>query len=343
LIHHNYYGHYSFGHLGGVWVDNEIHSNTIYGFDPHDYSEDLIISDNVVYNNGNHGIIASKWCSNVTITNNVVSTSNVGIFLHSLGDFSKVKNNEVSECDSGIAYLESSHGIISGNTLKNNRIGIRFSVGSVNNTVSGNVIEGSETSVSTFPGSDTPVEADSGRVSMITFSNNVIMGGKIQIRESDKIVFSGNTIDSNVDFLVQDSSALITDDVSVSLSGDSCVDSKSVVDGELCDFEIKEVSEISINPTQSQTELNLTSSPTSVPITDDPIVNTPVMNTPVMNTPVMNTPTGIPTDSPTISPVNVETIESVESENTDAVSGSSKINFGLKELAIPIICLFFIK
>ena len=220
--------------------------------------------------------------------------------------------------------------------MKNNRIGIRFSVGSVNNTVSDNVIEGSETSVSTFPGSDTPVEADSGRVSMITFSNNVIMGGKIQIKESDKIVFFGNTIDDNVDFRLQDSSALIKDDVSVRLSGESCIDSKSLVDGELCDFEIKEVSEISINPTQSQTEMNLTG--TSVPITDDPIVNTPVMSTPAMDT-----PTDSPTSSPTVSPMGVETVESVDSENTDAVSGSSKLSFGLKELTIPIICLFFIK
>ena len=345
LIHHNYYGHYSFGHLGGVWVDNEIHSNTIYGFDPHDYSEDLIISDNVVYNNGNHGIIASKWCSNVTITNNVVSTSNVGIFLHSLGDFSTVKNNEVSECDSGIAYLESSHGIISGNTLKNNRIGIRFSVGSVNNTVSDNVIEGSETSVSTFPGSDTPVEADSGRVSMITFSNNVIMGGKIQIKESDKIVFFGNTIDGNVDFRLQDSSALITDDVSVSLSGDSCVDSKSLVDGELCDFEIKEVSEVPevLETPSPTTKMNFfTSSPTFAPVTSSPAV--------ITSSPTVITSSPTVTSSPvlekniqgTLSPVD---IFPVEPENTNGipVSGSSKLGLGLKELIIPVICLFFIK
>ena len=159
------------------------------------------------------------------------------------------------------------------------------------------------------------------------------MGGKIQIKESDKIVFFGNTIDGNVDFRLQDSSALIKDNVSVRLSGESCVDSKSLVDGELCDFEIEEVSEISMNSTQSPTEMNLTgtSSPTSVPITDDP------------NTPVMDTPTDSPTSSPTVSPMGVEAIESVESENTDAVSGSSKLSFGLKELTIPIICLFFIK
>ena len=155
----------------------------------------------------------------------------------------------------------------------------------------------------------------------------------------------------NGDFLVQDSSVLITDDVSVSLSGDSCVDSKSLVDGELCDFEI-EMTDIFMNPTQSQTGLNLTStssptssptnsptsSPRSFPITDAPTMDAPVMDAPVAS--VMNTLS--PTDSPTISTVDVETIEP-ESENTDAVSGSSKLSFGFKEFIIPIVCLFFIK
>ena len=85
-----------------------------------------------------------------------------------------------------------------------------------------------------------------------------------------------------------------------------------------------------MNPTQSSNELNLTGtgSPTSAPTTDSPVA------------PVMNTLS--PTDSPTISPVDVEAMEP-ESVNTDAVSGSSKLSFGLKELTIPIICLFFIK
>ena len=229
--------------------------------------------------------------------------------------------------------------------MKNNRVGIRFSVGSVNNTVSDNVIEGSETSVSTFPGSDTPVEADSGRVSMITFSNNVIMGGIIQIRESDKMVFSGNTIDSIVDFRLQDSSALITDDVSVSLSGDSCVDSKSLVDGELCDFEIKEVSEVPevLETPSPTTKMNFfTSSPTFAPVTSSPAV--------ITSSPTVITSSPTVTSSPvlekniqgTLSPVD---IFPVEPENTNGipVSGSSKLGLGLKELIIPVICLFFIK
>lgn len=30
-IHHNYYGHYSYGHQGGVWTGNQMHSNLQYG------------------------------------------------------------------------------------------------------------------------------------------------------------------------------------------------------------------------------------------------------------------------------------------------------------------------
>lgn len=37
-----YYGHYSYGHQGGVWTNNKMHDNVEYGFDPHDDSDDLI-------------------------------------------------------------------------------------------------------------------------------------------------------------------------------------------------------------------------------------------------------------------------------------------------------------
>ncbi len=54
-IHHNYYGHYTYGHEGGVWTNNKMHDNHQYGFDPHDDSDYLTIADNEVYNNFNHG------------------------------------------------------------------------------------------------------------------------------------------------------------------------------------------------------------------------------------------------------------------------------------------------
>ena len=44
-----------------------MHDNSGYGFDPHDDSDFLTIHDSEVYNNGYHGIIASKRCNGVSI------------------------------------------------------------------------------------------------------------------------------------------------------------------------------------------------------------------------------------------------------------------------------------
>ena len=54
-IYGMYYGHYTYGHQGGVWTNNIMRDNVQYGFDPHDDSDYLTIADNIVYGNGNHG------------------------------------------------------------------------------------------------------------------------------------------------------------------------------------------------------------------------------------------------------------------------------------------------
>ena len=64
-----------------------MHDNIEYGFDPHDDSDYLNIHDNTVYDNGNHGIIASKRCNDVSIQDNTVyGGSNAGLFLHRSSD-----------------------------------------------------------------------------------------------------------------------------------------------------------------------------------------------------------------------------------------------------------------
>lgn len=81
------------GHQQGDWRRNKMHDNTAYGFDPHDDSDYLNIHDNVVYNNGNHGIIASKRCNDVSIQNNeVYNGDNAGLFLHRSSDNAIVKS-----------------------------------------------------------------------------------------------------------------------------------------------------------------------------------------------------------------------------------------------------------
>jgi len=308
LIHHNYYGHYSFGLLGGVWDNNEIHSNTVYGFDPHDYSRDLMISNNLVYNNVNHGIIASKWCSNVTVVGNTVTTSSVGIFLHSLGDDAVVKGNTVTGCESGIAFLESSGGVISENTLTDNGIGIRFSVGSTNNLVENNVIEGSSSwDVSTYMGNEDTVEMETGRVSNIVFKNNKL--STVSIKDSDRIEFHGNEFIGDSEFELFDSSCLILGNTGLDKldQEDSCLDSASDIDGELCDFDI-------LSPTPEPT-------PTAVVLPGTEPSITPI----------------VPSIAPSFAPISSSESsdsESSDSESSDNVSDSVMTSSGSNNFVI---------
>ena len=83
-IHHNYYGIYSFGAYGAVWSGNEVAFNVVYGIDPHDDSDWLLIENNFVHHNGSHGIIGSKRTDHLTIRNNMSSYNGTGhgIMLH---------------------------------------------------------------------------------------------------------------------------------------------------------------------------------------------------------------------------------------------------------------------
>lgn len=54
-IYGMYYGVYTYGHDGGEWTNNVMRDNIQYGFDPHDDSDNLVIANNEVYGNGNHG------------------------------------------------------------------------------------------------------------------------------------------------------------------------------------------------------------------------------------------------------------------------------------------------
>lgn len=87
---------------------------------------------------GNHGIIASKRCDHVTIANNHVSYGvNTGIFLHRSSDHAIVSGNHVhNNGDAGLAVLESFYMDVHDNVFKDNRYGIRFSVGAGYNWVS---------------------------------------------------------------------------------------------------------------------------------------------------------------------------------------------------------------
>eukprot|EP00904_Undaria_pinnatifida_P001001 jgi/Undpi1/10901/HiC_scaffold_3.g01427.m1 len=141
-LHHNWFGHYSWGHDGGNWNNNEVHDNYGYGFDPHDDSDNVNIIGNTVYNNGWHGIIASKRCTDITIKRNTVyNNGENGIMLHRSCDRAYIQDNHsYGNNDAGIALYESSDCRVLTNTLENNKHGIRWSNGANRNRVYKNTI-----------------------------------------------------------------------------------------------------------------------------------------------------------------------------------------------------------
>lgn len=207
-LHHLYYGHYSYGHINGVFNWNTVHDNEVYGFDPHHRSIGLVIENNEVYNNGNHGIITSKGCDDVTVIgNHVHDNEGVGIFPHYLSDNMLIKDNIVEDNqDSGIAFLESSGGVVTGNVVRRNVHGIRMSVGSRDNVVLDNVFEdNSGYDVYTYPGSDSVVEQPDNSLVNNVFFRNTFSGNKQGFRFDDSVesqfvdndVFNAETFEIN--------------------------------------------------------------------------------------------------------------------------------------------------
>ncbi|CAM9164983.1 unnamed protein product [Sphacelaria rigidula] len=199
-IHHNWFGLYTWGHQDGNWEYNQMHDNGYYGFDPHDDSDNLRIHNNVVWGNGNHGIIASKRCNDVSIQNNWVSDNDLhGIMLHRSSDNGIIRNNTVLASGSAcIALFESFDIEVSGNTCDGSEQGIRLSMGSSNNKIFDNkVINTVDRAIWFYLGSDEVIASEDtgGRCTGNLFQNNYINGATygVYMSEADANEFLDNT------------------------------------------------------------------------------------------------------------------------------------------------------
>lgn len=143
-ISFNYYGFYSEDSSNFKIVGNEVYGQTRYGLDPHTRSRDFLVDSNYVHDNGNQGIICSLYCSNVTITGNIVEHNVEGIGLHWLTNSSLIKDNTVRYNEKyGIFVQKESFGnTVENNTVIGNRIGIGLLENSQKNFVRDNVVTG---------------------------------------------------------------------------------------------------------------------------------------------------------------------------------------------------------
>lgn len=157
-FHHNYYGVYTFQASNMLFRGNHFYSNIRYGFDPHDFTHDVVVEDNLAYDNGAHGFIISRGCNNFIIRNNKAynnfdPTSNQAHgFMLDPGSPTSVdpqapsfentlENNEAYGNEGyGLRLLGSNDNQILRNSFYQNQIGLALEGGSTANKVSGNIL-----------------------------------------------------------------------------------------------------------------------------------------------------------------------------------------------------------
>ncbi len=208
LIHHNYYGIYTYQARDMLFRGNKFYENVRYGFDPHDFSHSFLVDDNEAYNNGAHGFIISRGCNNFVISNNI-SYNNLdpsdtslahGFMLdpgspnsaepQSPSNDNVLENNEAYGNEGyGLRILGSNDNVIRGNYFHNNAVGISVEQGSTGNELRGNRLNLNErgvylqqiTSQSTVSGNEILNNSDHG----------------IYVRSSHENVIENNVLTNN--------------------------------------------------------------------------------------------------------------------------------------------------
>jgi parallel beta-helix repeat protein len=221
-FHNNWMGTYTFNAEGMTFSGNEYDHNVMYGLDPHDDSDHLTITGNESHDNGDHGIICSQRCNGLVIRGNRVwhngdpvfafpgdtdlSDNQIhGIMIHRGVTDTVIEDNIVTDHPNGagIAVFDSSGNTIRNNTIDGAKYGLRISVGSAGNTISGNTVRNSgQYGVFTYQGTDVPnYTTSSGRPTGNTFTGNTFDGAGsnlFKINDSDGTTFTGNTVTGTV-------------------------------------------------------------------------------------------------------------------------------------------------
>ena len=341
-----YYGHYSYGAANSVITGNKFYDHVGYCIDPHNRSSNLTVTNNEMYGCGDHGAIFSKWCRDVIIKDNYIHDNDgVGIFPHYLSDRAVITGNVVEgNSDSGIAFLESSGGVVSGNTVRRNVHGIRFSVGSRNNVVLDNIFEDNTGyDVYTYPGSDSVVEQPDNSLVNNIFFRNTFSGNNQGFRfdESVSSQFVENDVLDAETFEVNDSETMLLvgndfpEAMNFDLTGsclemsseDPCGDeSLNVFTSSDADRVLEGVGGVISTPsgtpspvsdiTASPTMLRDTNAPTASPSSSNAFTSQPTVATDrgmfidSMGSDVpTGSPTGAPTGAPTGSPTGSSTLD----------------------------------
>ena len=156
---HNYYGVYTFRAANMTFRGNKFFRNVGYGFDPHDFTNAVVIDNNEAYENGNHGFIISRGCYNIVFTRNQshhniytidAQSRNAQGFMLDAGsadsEFAQAPSHDnildgnfAWDNDGyGLRIVSSHNNLVQNNAFWNNATGISVEAGSLTNTLRGN-------------------------------------------------------------------------------------------------------------------------------------------------------------------------------------------------------------
>ena len=147
-FHHNYFGLYAYGATGMIIKENEIFNNAQHGINLSDDSNNIIIENNMVYNNEGDGIVIAKRCFNNTIIGNTSYSNKLhGIILDSQSSNNLVGNNVIYGNVDGVAIYDSRNNLIRNNEIRNSESGIRANADSSGNYIEQNKITNNKNGV----------------------------------------------------------------------------------------------------------------------------------------------------------------------------------------------------
>jgi parallel beta-helix repeat protein len=202
LIHHNYYGNYTWQAYRMTMTGNKVYANHYYGFDPHDDSNELEIAYNEFYNNKAHGLILSRYCIDNKIHHNKsYNNGKHGFMLDRGTNHNEFYANEAyNNGEDGLAISQSSNNLVRDNVFRNNtRYGIRltakYDAGDVYDGLTiDNIFENNLVEANGRDGIFMEARADRNTFVGNTVRNNTVSG--IYVRTGGN-TFRNNTITGN--------------------------------------------------------------------------------------------------------------------------------------------------
>jgi parallel beta-helix repeat protein len=211
-IHNMFFGAYTFGSFQQQFLNNEVDHDVGYGLDFHDDSDQLLVQNNYVHDNGFgdpsdptsqfDGIIASKRCDHVQFLNNLsVNNAQNGLFLHLYSNDGVIAyNRNYNNGEVGISLFASERDSVHDNEVRGNRVGLRLNNGARYNQIYNNTFDrDSLYGVQMFIGTDPRLLGD-GRnhdnfIHDNVFSNTA--GFVIRAIDSDNNLFQHNDFSLN--------------------------------------------------------------------------------------------------------------------------------------------------